>query len=113
MEKGLFKPNKTEQKGERLKNTGDFRKAVEEERLDEAENFLNEVRADLNADKSGFPGYDERWLDHREKELFQAFCKGENWGEAKRVVEATKNEASKTGRKNRLEELSGKKYEEI
>ncbi len=92
-----------------MKNTAEFRDALDRGKLLEAEKFLTEVAS--NPDQ--FPQYDERWLDHRQRELFQAFYKIKDWQGAKRVVEATKDSRSQDGRKARLEELSGLKYEEI
>jgi len=92
-----------------MKNTAEFRGALDGGRLAEAEDFLTEVSS--NPDK--FPQYDERWLDHRQRELFQVFYKSEDWQGAKRVVEATKDAHSQDGRKARLEELSGLDYDEI
>jgi hypothetical protein len=101
--------NNQEKKENEMKNTGDFRKALEIGNLNEAEDFLNEVALDPEQ----FPQYDERWLDHRQRELFQAFYKVEDWQGAKRVVESTVDVLSQQGRKDRLEELSGLNYEEI
>lgn len=92
-----------------MKDTAEFRKALDEGRLAEAEAFLNEVAA--NPDR--FPQYDDRWLDHRQRELFQAFCKAKDWQGAKRVVEATKDLRSKEGRLYRLEQLSDIDYDRI
>ncbi|HAM88647.1 MAG: hypothetical protein US83_C0012G0004 [Candidatus Falkowbacteria bacterium GW2011_GWC2_38_22] len=92
-----------------MKNTMEFRKALDKGKLLEAEKFLTDVA--VNPEK--YPQYDDRWLDDRQRELFQAFYKVENWQGAKRVVEATKDVYSKRGRKARLEELSGLKFEEI
>lgn len=92
-----------------MKNTAEFRKALEDGSLKEAEDFLAEVAS--NPDK--FPQYDERWLDHRQRELFQAFYAKEDWRGAKRIVEETRDERSREGRINRLEELSGMDYEQI
>ncbi len=92
-----------------MKNTAEFRNALENEQLEEAENFLKNIASNPEQ----FPQYDERWLDHRQRELFQAFCKAEDWQGAKRVVEATEDDRSQEGRKARLVELSEMKFEEI
>ncbi len=92
-----------------MKNTTDFREALDKGQLEEAEKFLNEVF--LNPDQS--PQYDKRWLDHRQRELFQSFYKKEDWRGAKRIVEKTEDERGREGRKNRLEELSGMDYKDI
>ena len=101
--------NNQEQEEKVMKNTAEFRNALNENRLEEAERFLTEVAS--NPDK--FSQYDARWLDHRQRELFQSFYKEEDWQGAKRVVEATADIRSRDGRKFRLEELSGISFEEI
>ncbi|MCF7795112.1 hypothetical protein K9M50_02035 [Patescibacteria group bacterium] len=101
--------NNQEKLEKMMKNTGEFRKALETGNLNEAENFLNEVASNPES----FPQYDERWLDHRQRELFQSFYQAEDWQGAKRVVEVTADALSQQGRKDRLEELSGLNYEEI
>jgi|AntRauTorcE11897_2_1112592.scaffolds.fasta_scaffold07256_4 hypothetical protein len=101
--------NNNEKLEKMLNNTENFREALESGNLVEAENFLNDIAS--NPEK--FPQYDERWLDHRQRELFQSYYKAEDWQGAKRVVEATADSQSQEGRRNRLEELSGLKYDEI
>lgn len=101
--------NNQEKKEREMKNTGEFRKALETGNLNEAENFLNEVASS----PENFPQYDERWLDHRQRELFQSFYRIQDWQGAKRVVESTVGVTSQQGRKDRLEELSGLNYDEI
>jgi hypothetical protein len=101
--------NNQEKKENEMKNTGEFRKALETGSLNEAENFLSEVAS--NSEK--FPQYDQRWLDHRQRELFQSFYKIQDWQGAKRVIESTVDVLSQQGRKARLEELSGLNYDEI
>jgi hypothetical protein len=99
--------NNKEREEKKMKNTAEFRNALDIGKLLEAENFLTEVAS--NPDQ--FPQYDERWLDHRQRELFQAFYKAEDWQGAKRVVEATKDARSQDGRKARLIELLLEKLE--
>ena len=106
---GGISTNNHEKKENAMKNTAEFRNALDEGKLEEAEIFLN----DIANDPEQFPQYDDRWLDHRQREIFQSFYKIEDWQGAKRVVEATKDQKSKTGRIARLEELSGMKYDEI
>lgn len=88
-----------------IEDTAGFCKALEDGKLEEAEHWLGQA--------SQLEKYDDRWLDHRQRELFKAFCAKKDWIGAKRVVEATKDEMSREGRKARLEELSEMKYEEI
>lgn len=104
-------PNNLEklEKEKEIKNTAGFRETLDSGSLEKAEEFLTEVAS--NPDQ--FPQYDDRWLDHRQRELFQSFYKSEDWQGAKRIVEATKDPRSYDGRKARLEELSGMKYDEI
>ncbi|MBA3046806.1 hypothetical protein KKC83_01075 [Patescibacteria group bacterium] len=109
MFKENFSTNNQERGEKAMKNTAEFRSALDSGKMEEAENFLNEVSS--NPDE--FPQYDERWLDHRQRELFQSYYKAEDWISAKRIVELTKDLRSQDGRKARLEELSGMKYEEI
>jgi len=101
--------NNQEKKENTMKNTEEFRKALESGQVNEAEGFLKEVASNPEQ----FPNYDDRWLDHRQRELFQAFYKVGDWQGAKRVVESTKDIQSQEGRKARLEELSGINFGEI
>ena len=103
------KENDNEKKEEKMKNTTEFREALETGNLEGAESFLKEV----TSNPESFPNYDKRWLDHRSRELFQAFYKIQDWQGAKRVVEATEDQYSKAGRVARLEELSGLNYDSI
>jgi len=73
--------------------------------LGQAENWLKQ--------KEGNDKYDQRWRDHRERELFNAYCAQQDWSEAKRIVESSVKEGSKQGRKKRLEELSELNYDEM
>jgi len=103
------KEDNNEKKEEKMKSTAEFREALEAGSLESAESFLKEVASNPES----FPNYDERWLDHRSRELFQSFYKIQDWQGAKRVVEATKDPGSKDGRIARLEELSGLNYGSI
>jgi len=86
-----------------IKNTADFQAAIERGELEEAERFLDEVKNNREA----FSNYDDRCIDHRERELFKAYYGREDWAGAKRIVEGSIKPDSKEGRKKRLEELSG------
>ena len=57
--------------------------------------------------------YDDRWIDHRERELFQAYYQAKRWADAKRIVESSLNVQTRTGRKGRLAQLAGKPYDQI
>ena len=109
MFKENFLDNNLERKEIVMKNTAEFRDALDSKDFDNAEKFLTEVAS--NPEK--FPQYDDRWVDHRQRELFQSYYKVEDWQGTKRVVEATKDPRSYEGRKARLEELSKMKYDEI
>ncbi|PLX25532.1 hypothetical protein C0580_02310 [Candidatus Parcubacteria bacterium] len=88
-----------------IESTTSFQEAIANGSLEQAETWLEEAK--------NLEQYDDRWLDHRERDLFKAYYQAEDWIGAKRIVEKTKNPDSQAGRKARLEELSGMKYEEI
>ena len=92
-----------------VNNTATFREAIRTHCTRDAETFLNRVRTN----PAYFPKYDARWLDHRERELFWAFFGQSDWAGAKRVVEVTADPGAKQDRRRRLEELSGKQYDQI
>ena len=102
-----------EKKRVEITNTEEFKIALEKGRLKEAEKFLltaqknpNEYQPQLGIDV-------HEWIDHRQRELFQAFYRQEDWQGAKRIIEATEKDISKKGRIARIEELSGMNYEDI
>lgn len=101
--------NNNEQRAEQIeiKNTASFQEAITAGNLTAAEEWLYEAKIKQEA------RYDERWFDHREREIFQAYCAIADWQGAKRIVEASFKEASKEGRKERLAQLSGQAYESI
>jgi len=88
-----------------IDSTSSFKEAVDAGNLAQAEDWLDQAQ---NEEK-----YDDRWLDHRQRELFRAYYQIKDWVGAKRIVEKTKDPDSKAGRITRLEELSGLKYDEI
>jgi hypothetical protein len=92
-----------------LKNTSDFRDALDKEVPEAAGSFLKE----LKNNREKHLHYDDRWFDHREREVFKNYCQRGDWFAAKRIVESSLDVRSKEGRMKRLEELSGIKYEEI
>lgn len=71
-----------------IKNTGGFKEAVNAGRLEEAEDFLNKIVADLKKEEKDreYPNYDEAWLDRVSVELFRAYRKAEDWVAAERLV---------------------------
>ena len=91
-----------------VKDTKSFREALKFD-IGAAEEWLNQIRLD----RAGHPQYGDRELDHRERELFQAFCSVGDWAGAKRVVEVTADPMVKKNRMKRLEELSGLPYDQI
>jgi len=96
----------------RIRDTESFRKAVKigsPTALFIAGCWLHYVSVNPHE----YSQYDNRWMDHRDRELFQAYCRLKNWSGAKRVVECSIFEKSREGRVSRLEELSGIKYAEI
>ncbi len=84
-----------------------FNTAREEGRLDDAFNLWIEIQSDVEEKKQA------DWCDHNSRYLFQDYYNRKDWVNTKRVCEATMKLASKVGRINRLEELSGLKYDEI
>lgn len=90
-----------------INSTSNFQKAIEQGLLAQAEEWL--FAQEIGEDKK----YDKRWRDHRERELFKAYCQNNDWTNAKRIVENSVMPDSKRGRIKRLKELSGKNYEEI
>ena len=90
-----------------IKNTGSFQKAIESGNLEAAEAWLNTIKAERPEN------YNDRWFDHRERELFKAYCENQDWTSAKRIIESSIKSDSKTGRINRLKDLSQIKYEDI
>ncbi|MCB9802638.1 hypothetical protein H6761_01285 [Candidatus Nomurabacteria bacterium] len=90
-----------------IRDTNSFQKAIESGNLELAETWLNKIKTERPEN------YDERWIDHRERELFRAYYGEQRWVDAKRIVENSVKSDSKQGRADRLAELSGIKYEEI
>ena len=106
----IEKPDNLDNRQEQpaIAGTTDFMLAVEEGRLEEAERWLAEQSKNPTKE-----GYDARWLDHRQRELFRAYNAKKDWVSAKKIVEATADASSKDGRVRRLEELSGREYSAI
>lgn len=88
-----------------------FDQILEKGLLKEAEDILKSVAAKMEKEESFRYGKD--WLDDCERKLFQAYYALKDWAGAKRVVEMSIKPESKKGRIKRLEDLSGRKYEEI
>jgi len=102
-------PRDKEQKAERveIKDTASFQEAITAGNLEQAEAWLDNIKTTRPEN------YDDRWIDHRERELFKAYCATEDWKEAKRIVKSSINQTSKEGRKERLEQLSSQSYDSI
>lgn len=92
-----------------INDTTSFREALHAGKLAEAEAFLMKV----HSNPKEYLNYDDRWLDHRQRELFQLLLADLDWQGAKRVIEATKSYESIVGRIARLEQLSLLKFETI
>ena len=80
-----------------IESTSSFKEAIAAGNLAQAESWLDQAQS--------LEQYDDRWVDHRERELFKAYYAIEDWVGAKRIVEKTKNPDSQTGRRHRLEDL--------
>ena len=91
-----------------ITDTASFLQAVLNGQLAKAEAWLNQQKA-----SPAKPGYDQRWVDHRERELFRAYYSRADWPSAKHIVEGSALPSSKEGRGERLQNLSGLKYEDI
>lgn len=85
-----------------------FLQALENENLDKAFAFLEQIYKILPENPS-----QEDWYDQKSRKLFQAFYNVKDWKNSKAVVELTPKTASKEGRIKRLEELSGMNYDKI
>lgn len=101
--------NNNEQRAEQIeiKNTASFQEAITAGNLEQAEAWLDNIKATRPEN------YDDRWIDHREREIFKSYCEKQDWFGAKRIVESSLKEDSKSGRKERLAQLSGQAYESI
>lgn len=91
-----------------VRDTKSFTQALESD-IVAAESWLDQIRND----RAHNLRYDDRWLDHRERELFRAYYSVGDWAGAKRVVEVTADPMVKKNRMKRLEELSGLPYDHI
>lgn len=102
-------PNSNEQDAEKVKiiDTASFQEAIYAENLEQAEAWLNNIKANPPEN------YNDRWIDQRERELFRAYHEAGDYVSAKRIVESSINAASKTTRIARLAEVSGQAYESI
>ena len=88
-----------------IDSTAKFDQALEVGCLKEAEEWFEKAKE--------MERYNDKWIDHQERKLFQAYYEMKDWVNAKRIVEGSVWASSKEGRKRRLEELSGMQYEEI
>jgi len=57
--------------------------------------------------------HDEKYLESMERDLFRAYYGVKDWSGAKRIVLVTKDSTAYLGRKDRLENLSNIKFDEI
>ncbi len=95
------KPEETleEQETMKIKGTKEFQLAIEEGGLDEAITWLEEMKDE--------PKYDERWLDHRSRELMGALCDAGRLDEAEKYIDYAQSEKGKEGRRKKIEALKG------
>ncbi len=95
--------------------TDSFNLALLEGRCDEAEEWL----AYIKANRLDFLRYDDTWIDHRERALFDkylllAWAEGISWyQQAKAIVVNTLNPRSQQARRDRLEQVTAKKFDDI
>ena len=80
-----------------INNTGTFQEAIEVGSLTEAAAWLEKVKSD--------PKYDARWLDHRSREIMQAFCDAGEMNEAARYIDYAQNEKGCQGREEKIKHL--------
>ncbi|MBT4349418.1 hypothetical protein HOD19_01400 [bacterium] len=90
-----------------INSTASFQEALASSDLETAESWIDKIKTERPEN------YDDRWIDHRERELFKAYYGQEDWAAAKRIVEGSIKPDSKEGRKNRLADLAGQNYDEI
>lgn len=83
-----------------LKNTADFRKAIERGDLDGAEKWMRENYGTKE-------DYGDKWLEDRQEELLRDYCEKGNKEGAQRIIEETKDPFSQEGRINKFIKFFG------
>jgi hypothetical protein len=92
-----------------IKNTEGFNIVLQNEVPEAAESFLGSIKNS----REKYKNYDDRWIDHREREVIKEFKNKGNWFAAKRAIENSLNINSKIARMEQLERESGTKYGDI
>ncbi len=102
----------------KVSNTADFQKAITEGRLDEAEEWLLKIREEWNkyvrdSKTNTRPKRDDSAISSRERTLMNAYITREDWAGAKRIIENSVHPENVKPRAQKLENVSGKRYEDI
>ena len=80
-----------------ITNTATFLETVQAGNLEEAAAWLEKTKSD--------PKYDERWLDHRSRELMRAFCDAGQIDDAEKYINYAQSEEGRRGRREKIELL--------
>ncbi len=80
-----------------ITSTTTFQESIKTGNLEEATAWLEKVKSD--------PKYDERWLDHRSRELMKALCDAGQLDEAEKYIDYAQNEEGRDGRRKKIERL--------
>ena len=81
----------------KIKSTADFQEALRQGELGNAANWLEQVRNE--------PKYDDTWLDHRSRELMDAFCAIGNLDRAAHYINYAQTETGRQGRVEKIKKL--------
>ena len=81
----------------KINNTASFQEAIGAGNLNEAAGWLKKVKSDSK--------YDARWLDHRSREIMEAFCEAGQLDEAKKYIDYAQTEKGRRGRKEKIDRL--------
>ena len=95
----LTSPEQTQEEKEKMeiKNTASFQEAIGAGNLTEAAAWLEKVKSDQK--------YDDRWIDHRSRELMGAFCDAGQLDEAEKYIDYAQSGEGRRGRKEKIERL--------
>lgn len=80
-----------------ISSTASFQEAVSAGHLDEAAAWLESARTEAK--------YDERWLDHRSRELMRALCDAGRIDEAAKYIDYAQTEEGRRGRQAKIDAL--------
>lgn len=86
-----------------IKNTAGLQGALENEVPEAAESFLNRVKGE----REDYSNYDEGWIDHTERKVFNAYYDLSDKNGAERMLDKTDNIFSKKGRVAKYENKFG------